>query len=189
MMKRQFIQTLAAGLTLFTGLGAAGIAQAADKPRVAVVYFSKTGHTASVAEAVRRMTGADLYRVETVEPYPEAYGDATEVVKRELEENFIRPLKPFTFDPAAYDVVILASPTWWHHVAMPLQTWIRSVDLSGKTVLTCDTHGGGGTMETRADFESLLTTSRLGTHLTTFGAVTAMSPAVRGWLNENQVLN
>ena len=43
MMKRQYIQTLAAGLTLFTGLGAAGIAQAADKPRVAVVYFSKTG--------------------------------------------------------------------------------------------------------------------------------------------------
>lgn len=189
MMKRQFIQTLAAGLTLFAGLGAAGFGRAADKPRVAVVYFSKTSHTESVADAVRRMTGADLYRVETVEPYPEAYGDVTEVVKKELEENVVRPLKPFAFDPAAYDVFILATPTWWHHVAMPLQTWIRSVDLAGKTVLTCNTHGGGGTMETRSDFESLLKTSRLGTHLTTFGAVTAMSPAVRRWLKENHVLN
>ena len=189
MMKRQFIKTLTAELALLTISAASGLVHAADKPRVAVVYFSKTGHTQSVAEAVHRMTGAKLYRVETVEPYPEAYRETTEVVKTELENQVIRPLKPLAFDGAAYDVVILATPTWWHHVAMPLQTWIRSVDLTGKTVLTCNTHGGGGTMETRSDFEALLKGSRLGTHLTTFGAVTTVSPAVSSWLKENNVLN
>lgn len=52
--------------------------------RIAVVYFTKTGNTKSLAEAVRHMTGAALFRVETVEPYPESYGSATEIVKDEL---------------------------------------------------------------------------------------------------------
>lgn len=34
--------------------------------RIAVVYFTKTGNTKSLAEAVRHMTGAALFRVETV---------------------------------------------------------------------------------------------------------------------------
>ena len=96
--------------------------------RIAVVYFTKTGNTKSLAEAVRHMTGAALFRVETVEPYPENYGSATEIVKDELQRGVIRPIRPLAFNPDDYDVVVLATPTWWHHAAMPLQTWIRSVD-------------------------------------------------------------
>ena len=121
----------------------------ADNRRIAVVYFTKTGNTKSLAEAVRHMTGAALFRVETVEPYPESYGPATEIVKDELERGVIRPIRPLAFNPADYDVVVLATPTWWHHAAMPLQTWIRSVDLSAKKILTANTHGGGDLMHTR----------------------------------------
>ena len=109
--------------------------------RIAVVYFTKTGNTKSLAEAVRHMTGAALFRVETVEPYPESYGSATEIVKDELQRGVIRPIRPLAFNPDDYDVVVLATPTWWHHAAMPLQTWIRSVDLSAKKILTASTHG------------------------------------------------
>ena len=87
------------------------------------------------------MTGAALFRVETVEPYPESYGSATEIVKDELQRGVIRPIRPLAFNPDDYDVVVLATPTWWHHAAMPLQTWIRSVDLSAKKILTANTHG------------------------------------------------
>ena len=58
--------------------------------RIAVVYFSKTGNTASVAKAVQAMTGADLFRVETVTPYPDDYRTATEVVKAEMKNDTIR---------------------------------------------------------------------------------------------------
>lgn len=92
----------------------------ADNRRIAVVYFTKTGNTKSLAEAVRHMTGAALFRVETVEPYPESYGPATEIVKDELERGVIRPIRPLAFNPADYDVIVLATPTWWHHVAIPL---------------------------------------------------------------------
>ena len=156
--------------------------------RIAVVYFSKTGNTASVAKAVQAMTGADLFRVETAAPYPDDYRTATKVVKAEMENGTIRPLKPLAVDLSRYDTLILATPTWWHHVAQPLQTWIRSADLTGKKILTCNTNGGGGLMHTREDFEKLLPKQSLGTHLTVFGSVLPNDADVRQWLNENNLL-
>ena len=81
-------------------------------------------------------------------------------MKDELERGVIRPIRPLAFNPADYDVVVLATPTWWHHVAIPLQTWIRSVDLSGKKILTANTHGGGGLMHPREDFEAAAGSAR-----------------------------
>lgn len=201
MTKRIFLQTLLGGLAAL-GLGtAAGCArtQTADaagarsrKPgrRIAFVFVSRTGHTESVGQAVKAQIGCDMYRVETVRPYPKEYRPATEVVKAELEQGIVREIKPVAIDLAAYDTVILGTPTWWHHVAMPLQTWIRSVDLKGKQILTCNTHGGGGRMNTREDFEKLLKDAgvELGTHLTVFGDVPEDDYDVRRWLKENGLL-
>ncbi len=194
--KRRLFQTAALG---FAALACTALAprltgaRAADAPpanirRIAVVYFSKSGNTKSLAEAVRAMTGAALFRVETVEPYPDQYRQATEVVQDELERGIIRVIKPIDVNLADYDVIVLATPTWWHHVAMPLQTWIKSVDLTGKKILTANTHGGGGLMHTREDFEKLLPGKNLGTHLTVYGATDPDDTNLRRWLADNGCL-
>ncbi len=185
MQKRHFLRAAGA---LFFASALTGPARSAPTRRIAVVYFSKTGHTESIARAVHAMTDADLYRVETVEPYPEVYSEATEVVRKEIDDRVIRPLKPLVVDLSRYDAIVLATPTWWHHAAQPLKTWIAAQQWQGRFVITCNTHGGGGLMETRSDFEALLTKARLGTHLTTFGSVVESSPVVRNWLRENELL-
>lgn len=97
---------------LLAGLVPAPLLHAAEaKSRIAVVYVSRTGHTESVARAVKAMTGADLFRIETIEPYPEEYRPTTEVVKEEIEKNVKRPIKPVPIDLSKYDVVILGTPT------------------------------------------------------------------------------
>ena len=93
MQKRTFCQML--GALIFGGSAmaqsvAATTNTSSAKPRLAVVYFSKSGNTESVAKAVQAMTGADIFEVKTVKPYPEAYKPTTEVVKEELEKNIIR---------------------------------------------------------------------------------------------------
>ncbi len=153
--------------------------------KVAVIYYTRTGNTESVARAVQAATGADIFSIDTVDPYPKAYRETTDVVKEEIEKGIFRPIKPVAIDLSKYDVVVLASPTWWHHIASPLESWIKSVDLTGKLVLTCNTHGGGGLMETRNDFERLLPNAKLGTHFTTYGSVGLRSSGVRSWLKEN----
>lgn len=118
------------------------------------------------------MTGAALFRVETVEPYPESYGSATEIVKDELQRGVIRPIRPLAFNPDDYDVVVSPRPRGGTTRRCPLQTWIRSVDLSCQE----DPHrqhprGRPALMHTREAFEALLAGRRLGTHLTVYGAV------------------
>lgn len=73
--------------------------------------MSRTGHTRSVAEAVRSMTGAYIFHSETVEPYPDEYRATTEVVKEEIEKNVKRPIKPLGINLDQYDVLILGTPT------------------------------------------------------------------------------
>ena len=162
------------------GLFPLAVSAADKKPRIAVVYVSRTGHTRSVAEAVRSMTGADLFHIETVAPYPDEYRATTEVVKR--------PIKPLGINLDQYDVVILGTPTWWHRPAQPLKTWMETVDLTKKFVLTMSTHGGGGLMEVRSEFESLLPGVKLGTHFLSYGGVSRTDPDVRDWLRENKLL-
>ncbi|WP_293704561.1 flavodoxin, partial [uncultured Parasutterella sp.] len=137
--------------TLFSMCAAAGVsglanAQAAKKPKILVVYFSKTNHTKNIADTIARLTGADERRVEVVKPYPEAYRPTTQIVKEELEKGIVREIKAPEVDLSKYDVIIFGTPTWWHHVAMPLQTWIKAHPMQGKTIATYNTDGGGGTM-------------------------------------------
>ncbi|MDO4937957.1 MAG: flavodoxin [Sutterellaceae bacterium] len=176
----------AVAMTL-TGFSATGVF-AQNQMRIAVVYFSKTDHTTSLADEVKRLTGADTFRVEVVDPYPTVYTPTTEIVKKELENGIVRAIKPVDIEVSTYDTFVLCTPTWWHHVAKPLESWIKSVDLSGKFILTANTHGGGGLMHTREDFESLLKTSKLGTHLTHFGNVNTGDDDVAAWLKANGLI-
>lgn len=152
--------------------------------KILVVYFSKTNHTKNVAETISRLTGADLLRVDVVEPYPEAYRATTEVVKKELEENIIRKIKAPSVDLSKYDVIVFGTPTWWHHVSMPLQTWIKENSFKGKTVATYNTDGGGGTMHTEEDFQKLLKGNKLLPHMTIFGSNDDQTAELSKWLKE-----
>lgn len=180
--------------TLFSMCAAAGVsglanAQAAKKPKILVVYFSKTNHTKNIADTIARLTGADELRVEVVKPYPEAYRPTTQIVKEELEKGIVREIKAPEVDISKYDVIIFGTPTWWHHVAMPLQTWIKAHPMQGKTIATYNTDGGGGTMHTREDFEALLKGNKLLPHFTIFGTTDDETPAVSKWLKEIGLLD
>lgn len=155
-----------------------------DTRQHAVVYFSKTGNTRKVAETIRALTGADLYEVTTKEPYPEEYGPTTEIVKEEIEKGIEREIVAPKMDLSKYDVVILGTPTWWHHVAQALQTWIKSVDLKGKTVAHFNTHGGGGRMHTEEDFLKILPDNKHLGHLTIRGSAWGLEGDVRDWLKK-----
>ena len=180
--------------TLFsmcTAVGVSGLAnaQADKKPKILVVYFSKTNHTKNIADTIARLTGADELRVEVVKPYPEAYRSTTEVVKKELEKGIVREIKAPEVDLSKYDVIIFGTPTWWHHVAMPLQTWIKAHPMQGKTIATYNTDGGGGTMHTSEDFEALLKGNKLLPHFTIFGTTDDETPAVSKWMKGIGLLN
>ena len=49
-----------------------------------VVYYSRSGNTRAVAEAIHAAVGGDIVELQPVTPYPEAYRATTDQAKQEL---------------------------------------------------------------------------------------------------------
>ena len=55
--------------------------------KILVAYFSWGGTTQRMAEEIVRQTGADIFRIEPVVPYPTDYTECTEVAQEEKNNN------------------------------------------------------------------------------------------------------
>lgn len=113
------------------------------KKRMLVVYYSwSNGNTEKVAEQLADACGADIERIETVEPYPDDYDETVEQGHREVNEGFEPQVEPLEHDMADYDVIAVGTPTWWYTMAPAVKTLLSENDLSGKTVVPFMTNGG-----------------------------------------------
>ena len=118
-------------------------AQAAQSSNVLVVYFSLTGNTKPVAERIQRMTGADLFVIETVRSYPLERPARTEEPKKELASGIWPALKNPPPDMSAYDLILVGGPVWWYTVSTPVRSFLQQADFAGKKVAPFMTHDGG----------------------------------------------
>lgn len=99
-----------------------------------IVYFSRTGTTESLANKIKSITGSDIVKLETVEPYPEDYDEVVEIADRELSENARPEIQPEIDNIEQYDTIYIGYPIWWGTMPMAMFTFIESYDLSGKTI-------------------------------------------------------
>lgn len=108
-----------------------------------IVYFSWSGNTKSIAEALQKAIGADIARIDTVQPYQGGYDEVVAQGQQEVNQGYEPPIQKLAYDPAAYDVIAVGTPTWWYSMAPAVKTFFSSYDLSGKTVIPFMTNGGG----------------------------------------------
>ena len=113
--------------------------------KIAVVYYSqsKVGNTATVAKWIAKHTGGELVPIETIEAYPDAYGETLKAAKKDMENGGTRAIKSVpSLD--GYDVVFIGSPIWYGTYAPPVAEFFKTHSFAGKTVVPFCTHGGGG---------------------------------------------
>lgn len=121
-----------------------------DNRKILVVYFSWGGTTQRMAQEIARQTGADLFRIEPVVPYPTAYTPCTEVALVERDNN-ARPAIVGTVENwTDYDTVFIGCPVWWHTAPMIICTFAESYDFKGKTVVPFCTYAATYRDETLA---------------------------------------
>ena len=53
------------------------------------------------------------------------------------------PLKPYTFDPSAYDLIIIGAPVWAGSPARPIRDFLAETGIKGKKIALFVCHGGG----------------------------------------------
>ncbi len=125
-----------------------------NSKKVLVVFFSRTGenyavgniekgNTHIIAEIIAKETGGKLFRIETVNPYPDEYKACVEIAKAEKESN-ARPEIKGEVRVEDYDIIFLGYPNWWGDMPMAVYTFIEKHNWNGKTVVPFCTHEGSG---------------------------------------------
>lgn len=109
-----------------------------------IIYYSRSGNTDTIAQYIHNQTGADVVKLETMQPYPEQYRATTIQAKKELEEDFYPELKTKINNIADYDVILIGSPNWWGTLSMPIRAFLHNSDLSNKKIALFITHEGSG---------------------------------------------
>ena len=145
------------------------------KSRSLIAYFSRkgnnyvegrirylsVGNTEVIAKKIKLFTGSDLFKIDTVENYPEDYLEATEVAQDEKKLNARPELTDTVSDMDSYDVIYLGYPNWWGTMPMAVFTFLESYDFSGKTIIPFCTHEGSGIGTSERDIVKLCPGSKV----------------------------
>lgn len=136
-------------------------------PKVLIAFFSRAGeninvgfiekgNTHVIAEIIAELTGAEMFKIETVTPYPESYSETTDIAKREQDENARPELSTHVENMDEHDIILLGYPNWWGTMPMAVFTFLEEYDFAGKTVIPFCTHEGSGLGRSERDLASLL---------------------------------
>ena len=124
---------------------------------IVVSEGEKLGNTEYVARLIQQTVGGELFRSETVQPYPLDHDPLVDQASEEKAASARPELSAHVENMDQYDTILLGYPNWWGDLPMPLYTFLEEYDLAGKTIIPFITHGGSRasrTVETIAGLQT-----------------------------------
>ncbi len=117
-----------------------------------VIYFSRAdenyavgyvdkGNTEYIAEYVKDIIGADLFKVEPLIPYSKEYNKCIEEAKQRVGNA---PIKNKINDISKYEIIYIMTPVYWGSYAPEIETAIKDLDFKDKLIRVVTTHEGSG---------------------------------------------
>ena len=130
-----------------------------------IIYFSRAdenysvgyvekGNTEYVAEYVSQLTGADMFKVEPLVDYAKDYATCIEEAKERIGNA---PIKNKLTDISEYEVIYIMSPIYWGTYAPEMETALKDLDFTGKTIRIITTHEGSGLANVPNDVKRICT--------------------------------
>ena len=155
--------------------------------KILVAYFSWGGTTQRMAQEIVRQTGANIFRIEPVVPYPTDYTECTEVAQEEKNNNARPAIADEVENWEQYDTVFIGCPVWWWTTPMIICTFAESYDFEGKTVVPFCTYASTYRDETLARIVELTPDAD---HLTGEGLTSGRinEQNISSWLKEIGVI-
>jgi len=110
--------------------------------KILVVFYSLTGNTKEIANAIADAVGAEQLEIKT---------------KRRIDKGFMRyfwggrqvmlketpGLLPFEKDVESYDLIFLGTPVWAGNFTPAARSFVEQAKLQKKKIALFATHGGG----------------------------------------------
>lgn len=119
-----------------------------------IIYFSRAdenyavgnitkGNTEVIAQYIKEITNANIFKVEPLIPYAKDYSTCIEEAKvRTSTHN--APIKESISDISDYEVIYIGSPIYWGGMPEELFTALKVLNFEGKIIRPFTTHEGSG---------------------------------------------
>jgi len=148
------------------------------------------GNTEVAARMIQKLTGGDLFQIDTVQAYPADYTRATEVAREELDRRARPGLARQVENLEDYEVVVLGYPNWWGTAPMAVFTFLEGLGFPGRTLLPFCTHEGSGLGDSERDIRASCPGAKVLKGLAIKGgSVRQAEPALKGWLKQAGVID
>lgn len=106
-----------------------------------VVYYSRTGRTKKVAEAIAQKLQCDIEEILDTKKRTGLIGFLRS--GRHSMKKKLTVLKPIKNDPALYDLVLIGTPIWADSISTPIRTYLCEQKDHLKKVGFFATYGSG----------------------------------------------
>ena len=128
-----------------------------------IIYFSRAdenysvgyidkGNTEVVAEYVKKITNADMFKLEPLVPYAKDYSTCIEEAKERIGNA---PIKNAINDISKYEIIYIMTPIYWGTYAPEVETAIKDLDFTGKIIRIVTTHEGSGLANVVSDIKKI----------------------------------
>lgn len=107
-----------------------------------IIYYSYTNNTRGIVEKIKEKYNYDVVEIKTVEEYSEDYNKVVASEEKLVPLDYQPDIKKIDVNLDDYDEIILCTPVWWYSVASPVNTFLHSYNLEGKTIIPVATNGG-----------------------------------------------
>ncbi|MBQ6269148.1 MAG: NAD(P)H-dependent oxidoreductase, partial [Bacteroidetes bacterium] len=115
---------------------------------ILITYFSASGVTARVSQNIADKIGADTFEIRPKKRYTDAdlnWHDKNSRSSIEMENKSSRPEIEVTVSKLTdYSIIMIGFPVWWYTAPTIINTFIESLDLTGKILIPFCTSGGTG---------------------------------------------
>lgn len=165
-----------------------------------VIYFSRAdenyfggslryiekGNTEIIAEYIRDICGADLFKVERKVPYSKDYMTCIKEAQEEQRKGEKPELVNYLDDIDGYDLVFIGGPIYWGTLPRPMFTLLERLDFSGKVILPFSTHEGSGLANVVRDVKRIAKGAEIKPGLAINGSsVNTAKGKVEQWIKAN----
>lgn len=145
--------------------------------------YIEVGNTEKAAKMIAAATGAELFKIEQLQPYAADCNTCIDQAKKDLQAK-ARPELARTLDSLdGYDEIYLGYPNYWGDLPMAVYTFLEQFDWTGKTIHPFCTHEGSGLSGTERKIQQTCKGANVTRGLAIHGSsVDSAKTAVETWL-------
>ncbi len=158
----------------------------ATKGKVLVVYYSWSGNTERMAEKIRQQTNGDIFKLVMEKPYSSSYQNVLNQSQADQHVQARPALVGNVANIGQYDIIMIGYPNWWASIPMPVATFLDQYDLSGKTIITFTSNGGGSIGQSVTAIAKAEPNAKIGHPLSVhYSGGNSLDSEISQWLKSN----